>query len=172
MTAFALIGPCVVAAAAQAAPLRCVMPNGVVVTRSLGDCPADAAAWPEGAPKPPIPRALPAQRPPAAGAGDQAGVGKDGRLPVSAATWPLPWPLAQRAGALSCQPVPGAPQLSVVLFHGADGLTYVLNGLAASRATRHGWHPVTAIWLPNPDIAGTRMPLADMIQRGQALCGP
>lgn len=152
--ALLLLSTLLCAGAWSAGPVRCVMPNGTVITQNLGRCPADAAVWPDGQEKP-LPPALRPVR---------------GRLPVSRATWPGEWPFTLPAGELECQRLPHMPDLEAVLLHGDDGATYAVNGIASSHAARYGWRTLRQVWREDPAIPGARVPVGDMVARGRALC--
>jgi hypothetical protein len=149
--------------AGPAQAIECRMPNGKVVSfRNKATCPADADQV-DDAGEVVRPRTA-AQAPPAARHGN--------KVVISERTWPGAWPFALPSGTLECLRERTGPRsfAPLVVFHGSDGLTYTVNGAAKGRGPARGWHPSTAIWRPNPQIPGARIPMGDMIERGLELC--
>lgn len=89
--------------------------------------------------------------------------------PISKSQFPADWPLTVDAGTLNCEPVPGSPNLQLVTFT-SGAKTYALNGTAGGQAAKRGWLEVRPIWRDNPAIAGTKLSIGPLINRGLALC--
>ncbi|WP_411145294.1 DUF2511 domain-containing protein [Streptomyces sp. x-80] len=70
-----------------------------------------------------------------------------------------PWPLTVDKGRLQCHD--GA---AVTIT--AGGTEYALNGTAKAKYADLG-----PIWKDNPKIAGTKVPVTRLLERGQKLCG-
>jgi hypothetical protein len=87
--------------------------------------------------------------------------------PITRADLGAQWPLTVDAGVVGCE---RGKAIKLV----AGGKTYALNGTAQaySKQLGFGWQPVAAIWRDNPDIPGTKVSIAPLIAKGQALCRP
>ncbi|WP_441964698.1 DUF2511 domain-containing protein [Mycolicibacterium houstonense] len=74
-----------------------------------------------------------------------------------------PWPFTVDTATLFCTKAPNGERVTVV----AGGEMYALNGTAKSAKL---WPPFDPIWLDNPNIAGLKVDIGPMINRGLALC--
>jgi hypothetical protein len=72
------------------------------------------------------------------------------------------WPLTVDAGVFRCDGM-------AVLFVAA-GETYALNGIARGRMAAKGWRDVEEIWRDNPSIAGLKVDIGPLLDRGLAFC--
>lgn len=77
------------------------------------------------------------------------------------------WPFITDSGIIGCK------DSAVYFISGND--TYGINGFshAYSKSRDLEWLPLTTegeFWLPNPEIAGTKISVADMISAGLELC--
>ncbi|MFV8176751.1 DUF2511 domain-containing protein [Mycolicibacterium peregrinum] len=74
-----------------------------------------------------------------------------------------PWPFTVDTATLFCTKAANGERVTVV----ADGEMYALNGTAKSTNL---WPPFDPIWIDNPNIAGLKVDIGPMINRGIALC--
>lgn len=73
------------------------------------------------------------------------------------------WPFTVDTATLFCTKAASGERVTVV----AGGEMYALNGTAKSAKL---WPPFDPIWLDNPNIAGVKVNIGPMIDRGLALC--
>lgn len=87
---------------------------------------------------------------------------------VSRDSWSGAWPLAIDGGLLTCTVILDNPALYIT---DGDGRMWPINGIASSNASRFGAEPDLApIWLDNPEIPGTKVPLTELINHASTLC--
>ena len=70
------------------------------------------------------------------------------------------WPFTVTEGVLACLPA------GAVIF-AAEGVTYAVNGTAKGLKK---YAAIEKIWLPNPEIPGTRKKIGPVLDRGLKLC--
>lgn len=74
-----------------------------------------------------------------------------------------PWPFTVQSVTLACRQ-PAGRGVGMVTVQ-ADGTEYGVNGLS-----RRAYPKVDAVWLDNPAIEGTKIPIGTVIDKGLALC--
>jgi Protein of unknown function (DUF2511) len=86
---------------------------------------------------------------------------------VSDATWTDgPWPFTVPEGTLLCAPYGVGGRSQSVTFI-ANGVVYAINGTAKGT---HQFAPLEQIWKDNPQMAGTKVNIGPMLDRGLSLC--
>lgn len=73
------------------------------------------------------------------------------------------WPLTVDSGDLRCE---GSEGFGAVVFTDPGGDEYGLNGVALSQ----GYPPIDPIWKNDPDLAGLKISIGALIDRGLSLC--
>lgn len=74
------------------------------------------------------------------------------------------WPLTVEAGTLSCQ---GSGGIGEVVFTAEDGTRYSVNGLAKQTGK---YEDIMSIWAEDPNLAGLKINMSPLLERGLALC--
>jgi hypothetical protein len=82
------------------------------------------------------------------------------RRNISSSTFPGEWMLTVNSGELICE----SP--SAVVFTAPDGGKYAVNGTAEGK----GYNNIRPIWKDNPQIQGTKISIAPLIDEGLKLC--
>lgn len=82
---------------------------------------------------------------------------------VSSDEFGADWPLTVDSGDLSCE---GSNGFGAVVFTDPDGNEYGVNGVAAGQ----GYSPIDPIWKDDPELAGLKISIGPLIDRGLSLC--
>lgn len=90
-----------------------------------------------------------------------AGCGAEG-TEVSRDDFGSSWPLTVDSGTLRCE---GEGGFGAVVIN-ADGTDYAVNGVAKGQ----GYEPIDPIWADDPELAGLKVSIGPLIDRGLALC--
>jgi hypothetical protein len=87
--------------------------------------------------------------------------------PITRATFNGTWPFTVEAGVIGCE------RGQAIKFI-ADKKTYAVNGTAKSWSQQagFGWRDAREIWLDDPGNPGAKVPMTDVIKKGQTLCRP
>lgn len=73
------------------------------------------------------------------------------------------WPLTVDSGDLRCE---GSQGFGSVVFTDPDGNEYGVNGVAVGQ----GYPPIDPIWKDDPELAGLKISIGPLIDRGLSLC--
>lgn len=82
---------------------------------------------------------------------------------VSSDEFGADWPLTVDSGDLRCE---GSDGFGAVVLTDPDGNEYGVNGVALSQ----GYPPIDPIWKDNPELAGLKISIGPLIDRGLSLC--
>lgn len=75
------------------------------------------------------------------------------------------WPFTFEEGYVACH-----AGNAVTVMDAETGRMYPLNGAAKGKASALGLDDLEALWLDNPEIAGTKVSVGAVIERGLELC--
>jgi len=75
------------------------------------------------------------------------------------------WPFTKSEMHLSC-----LPGNAVVVMDVDTAAMYPVNGPANQQAKRRGMEPLNNVWRDNPEIAGTKVSISPVLERGLRLC--
>jgi hypothetical protein len=93
-----------------------------------------------------------------------AGCGNTSGTEVSRDEFGAEWPLTVDHGTLRCE---GSEGFGAVVFTDPDDNEYAVNGTAKGK----GYQAVDPIWRDDPELAGLKVPIGPLIDRGLSLCG-
>ena len=91
------------------------------------------------------------------------GCGESAGVSVSRDEVGAGWPLTVESGTLRCE---GSERFGAIVFTDPDGNEYAVNGVAKG----DGFAPIDPVWRDDPELAGLKVPLGPLIERGLALC--
>lgn len=84
---------------------------------------------------------------------------------ISAVTWTDgPWPFTVSEGTLTCTNLRGLEALTLT----SNGITYALNEAAKGAGS---YPAIDSIWRADPDVLGSRINIAEVIDHARTLCG-
>jgi hypothetical protein len=84
---------------------------------------------------------------------------------ISAMTWTDgPWPFTVSEGTLTCTNLRGLEALTLT----SNGITYALNEAAKGAGS---YPAIDPIWRADPDVPGSRINIAEVIDHARTLCG-
>lgn len=75
------------------------------------------------------------------------------------------WPFTFDEGYVACH-----AGNAVTVMDAESGRMYPLNGAAKGKANSLGLDDLEAVWLDNPEIAGTKISVSAVIEKGLQLC--
>lgn len=84
---------------------------------------------------------------------------------ISAEDFGDAWPFTFDEGYVACH-----AGNAITVMDAETGRMYPLNGAAKGKANALGLDDLEAVWLDNPEIAGTKVSVGVVIERGSYLC--